>query len=132
MNSSSGQRRFTRVPIKLRVEIYADDAKIECEETRDVSLSGVYLVTSRQLPLGTRCRIVLLLGGPNSDLEVQLDGQIVRVDSGGMAAEFTAMSIDSFYHLRNLVMHNYGDVEVIEQELHEHLTRQQGFHASAG
>ena len=130
MSEKSGRRSFTRVPIKLRVELYADDAKVECDETRDISLSGVYLVTAQQLPLGTHCRIVLLLGGSNSDLEIQLDGRIARVDAAGMAAEFTAMSIDSFYHLRNLVMHNFGEAEAIERELHEHFHH--GFRQAAG
>lgn len=126
MSEKSGRRSFTRVPIKLRVELYADETKVECDETRDVSLSGVYLVTAQRLPLGARCRIVLLLGGSNSDLEIQLDGRIARVDAAGMGAEFTAMSIDSFYHLRNLVMNNFGETEAIEQELHDHFHHGRG------
>lgn len=117
MSDKVERRESVRSPVRLRAEIYAGDTRVHCERTRDLGMGGVFLPTDRRLAPGTHCRVVLLIDGPGSDLEVQVDGQIVRVDSTGMAVAFTAMSVDSFHHLRGVVALENADTRKLRQEM---------------
>jgi len=126
MSHKAERRESTRVPIRLRAEVYAGDTRVQSEKTRDLGMGGVYLPTARRLPLGTHCRVVLLLEGPSSDLEIQVDGQVVRVDPSGMAIAFTAMSVDSFHHLRSVISLERADADAIRREMTREIASRPG------
>lgn len=121
MSDGMPKREFTRVSVDFRVELAADGMTILCEKTRDISMKGIYVVTGRRLPLGTECGISIRLGEGGSGPKLQVSGTIVRVDALGMALEFGEMGIDTYDHLRNLVLYNSADPGTVERELNEHL-----------
>jgi len=64
-NASGGswtKRRFPRVPVNTRVQYTSEHIDIT-EETRDVSLGGLFLNTGLLDPVGTTARIQLYLPG---------------------------------------------------------------------
>ena len=66
--------------------------------TRDVSMSGVYLVTDKPLPIGSKVNVdmVLTLGGrkkQNSQQAwIKASGKVLRTDNQGMAVSFDDQS----------------------------------------
>jgi hypothetical protein len=120
------RREFTRVPFRVEVTITGDHTTVVSADVRDVSLKGLYAVCSGRLPAGCRCEVLLVLGGTESEVRLTLQGRVTRVTVGGMAVEFVAMALDSFYHLRNLVMYNSQDHRRVVAEYKAHLDRISG------
>ena len=117
MRNGTKKREFTRVSTKIRAEVTA----ILSGRTRDMSVKGFYLVCDRSLPVGTECLVAVYLGEPPGQVRIEMAGTVVRVDDTGMAIEFSKMDIDSFDHLRKLVLYNSTDTDQVEQELKGHL-----------
>jgi hypothetical protein len=117
MSQYPHERACTRLPLRLDVEIHARDVTIRCEETRDISVKGVYVVTGQRLPLGVECDVAIGPGGRNHEERFQLKGQVVRVDVSGIAVEFTEIGVDAFYQLKNLLVDSAEDPDSIESEI---------------
>ncbi len=79
-------------------------------------MKGLFARASETLPVHSECRVVLQLGGPNSDLTIEVGGRVVRSDPDGKAVEFSEIGMDSYFHLKNLVLYNSVDVEQAERE----------------
>jgi PilZ domain len=125
--SDGGERRgFTRVPFRVEVTLKGDHATVVSADVGDVSLSGLYAACAGRLPPGSRCEVLLVLGGPASEVRLALRGRVARVDRGGLAVEFLGMGLDAFYHLRNLVMFNSDDQARVEREFWDHLGQLRG------
>ena len=66
--------------------------------TRDVSMSGVYLVTDAPLPVGSKVNVdmILTLGGRKKhhaqQAWIKASGKVLRTDSQGMAVSFDDQS----------------------------------------
>jgi hypothetical protein len=66
--------------------------------TRDVSMSGVYLVTDAPLPVGSKVNVdmILTLGGRNKQNAqqawIKASGKVLRADKQGMAVGFDDQS----------------------------------------
>jgi hypothetical protein len=115
------QREFTRIPIRRTAEIVTDAEGIVAEATRDISAKGLYVEGVSGLPAGSSCRVRLPLLGVPGTATIETDGRIVRSEPAGVAIEFTGMDLDSFHHLRNLVLYNAPDPVQVETEFENHL-----------
>jgi hypothetical protein len=66
--------------------------------TRDVSMSGVFLLTDTPLPVGSKVNVdmVLTLGGKNNQNAqqawIKASGEVLRTDNQGMAVSFNDQS----------------------------------------
>ena len=66
--------------------------------TRDVSMSGVYLVTDAPLPVGSKVNVdmILTLGGRKKQNAqqawIKASGKVLRTDNQGMAVSFDDQS----------------------------------------
>jgi hypothetical protein len=114
-------REFSRATIRLEVEVIAGDSRILVARTRDVSMRGIFLLTSHRLPIGCSCRVRLRIGEPESSIWVEADGSVVRQDPTGLAVEFSEMGVESFHHLQNLVMYNAQDPGQVDREMEDHV-----------
>ena len=121
MPSDSNKRDFTRVPSGLDVDIRFDDGTELTEHIDDVSVRGLFVQSETRFPVGTKCRLVLHLGGRGHGIALEASGQVARCTEEGMGMRFDEISYDAFEHLRNLVRFNSGDPEAIEDELDDHL-----------
>ncbi len=120
MFSGDERRRNLRVLFKTRVTVRETGGKgriITSEETRDISLRGLYVHTACPLPVATPCVVELRLAGESSDLKLVIEGEVARNDSSGMGILFRQMEIDCLIHLKNILYYNSGEPERIDNEL---------------
>jgi hypothetical protein len=115
------RREFTRVRAHVEAQVSADSPVLIAGEARDISLNGVYVLCDERLPPGTPCRVFLYLGEPQEQLVIRANGKIARADETGIGVELTGIPVDSFDHLRNLVLYNSGkELERVEGEFKSH------------
>lgn len=106
MSRRAEERRFTRLPIRMEVQVSDGQRTLITGKTRDISQEGVYVFVDKPMPRGTSCGVVLLLTGPKSALRIEVSGTVVRTDDHGMAIHFTDVGLDNLFHLRNLIQYN--------------------------
>jgi hypothetical protein len=122
MTDPQNRRDFTRVPLAIEAEVRAGDRVIVPDQTRDLCMRGLYLRGGETLPLQSSCEVRIFPGGRESGAVVEACARVVRVDSEGMALEFTEiLGGESYTHLRNLVLANAEDAGTVEQEFQSHL-----------
>jgi hypothetical protein len=122
MKTEAEKREFSRVPIQLDVEISSPQPAPDSCHVKDVSLKGIYLLCDNPLPIGSDCRVALLLGGGETPIRIEVGGTVARVDPTGMGLEIKeVVGIESFEHLRNLVLYNATDPNQVEQEFEGHI-----------
>lgn len=120
MNEGSNQREFTRVHVQIHAEVVALGRTIHSSLSQDLSLKGMLVRTDERLPAGTPCQVKLLLGDELT--EIQAEGTVVRAYDDGFAVQFNRiLGVESYEHLKNLVLYNAADTERIEREFQDHL-----------
>jgi len=83
---------------------FADEQEQLQGELQDISLSGMYVGTERQVAIGTTCSIRIVITARDSRLTLEdLQGQVVRRDAGGMGIRFAARF--EWYVLFNIYSH---------------------------
>jgi len=117
--STTGEekRRKTRVAFEGEAVIRTMDEEITAPaDIRDISMQGIFLRTAHQLHTDTLCDVEIMLTGASTRLSLKVKGQVVRSDEDGLGIEFKGVDIDSYFHLKNLVMYNAADPAAIEDE----------------
>ena len=109
-------RGFTRVQLKLTVEVCAGGGAVFSGPVRDLALGGIYVLGVCPLLPDEPCMIEIKLMGEDPGLKVQTRGRVVRVEQGGAAIEFTELSLDAFEHLQKLILYNSEQPDEIEEE----------------
>ena len=122
METAEERRRNIRVAFRTSVSVTETGeggrtVTADNEGTRDISLKGLYVLTSEPFPAGTECQVNLRLTGDSSDLHLNILGTVVRADKTGMAIQFKSMDVDALIHLKNILYYNSGDPERIDAEL---------------
>jgi PilZ domain len=115
---ASNRREFIRVPLQVRVEVKGGGLSISSTATENLSLKGLKLHCSEQLPEGTACLIRLFLG--EGAIRIDAEGTVVHCYSDGLAFQFTRIiGLESFEHLRNLLLYNASDPNEVEHEFQD-------------
>jgi len=120
MVANTEQRKHIRVPFKTVAYLWSlkQDAKeIRCDQTRDISLKGLYCYSDIKFSTGTHCELELHLTSTSSKLVLFFKGRVVRTDEKGMGIRFEEMDLDSFLLLKNILNYNTGDPEQIDRKL---------------
>ena len=120
MKEVPNQRRVSRLPVQLFAEIRHDDICLSSNKTHDVSMKGLFVHTGKTLPIGTPCQVRLILEGTQGGASIEVSGQVVRVTNAGMAVEFHESDLESYQHLRSLILFNSPNVAQAEKELDAH------------
>jgi hypothetical protein len=119
-NKGSG-REFTRVPIKVWVEVRTEDTVIKTHETHDLSMVGISLQhQGKTLSVGTLCDVSVFLEGVEPAIHVDMKGKIGRVTETDLCIEFSEVELESYEHLQNLVRYNSKDIDIVDKEIGEH------------
>lgn len=100
------RRRHPRLPVQIAAEAVAPGGARVSGQTRDLSVSGMFLVASASAPLAGECAITLLVARDGSPIRFSLRGQVVRAEAGGLAFTFTAMDSECYENLCYLVHYN--------------------------
>ena len=118
------RREFVRVPFNTRVEVSAHDWLVRTDRDIDVSMNGLRLSGidhkgSHPLP-GTPCKATIHLQALGDRFAIEARGTIIRSEPGNLAVEFVDMDVDSYQHLRRLILSNTDDVETAEHQFDVH------------
>jgi hypothetical protein len=118
----SDKREFTRVPLRLKVELKHGDRSAVLGLSEDLSLRGVYLNSELDLKEGESCELTIRLGEGPKAFDLVIQGRVVRLSEDGAAIEFEGVhGADALAHLRKLVLYNSEDPERTEEEMRTHL-----------
>ena len=111
------RRRKTRVHFETQVILKSGTSEISSTvNSRDISLKGMFVRTDKKLPIGASCDIQILLTGATNHLFLNLKGRVVRHNDSGLGLHFDSIDVDSYMHLKNLLMYNALDPDTIEKE----------------
>lgn len=103
------KRSFRRVLFRTEAIVQVGEKTISGEVT-DLSLRGMLVKAPLELPLGEHVKARILLSGSTSELSIQVGGTVVRhQEQNQFGIQFQEMDVDSFVHLRNVVIYNSGD-----------------------
>jgi hypothetical protein len=112
------RRTRTRVHFMTQVIVKTDESEIVAEaNSEDISIKGLFVNTEERIPVGTPCDIEILLTGTSTRLALTIKGIITRQDASGLGIAFDSMDLDSYVHLKNIVLYNASDPEDIEKEM---------------
>lgn len=114
------KRRFSRVPFNVPLTFKVDGAEYKIPRFYNLSVGGCLLPISHEIASGIPCEVIIKLGGEESGLEVDVEGEIIRATGKEIAVKFTRIDPESLYHLQNIIRYNSPDADVIEQEINEH------------
>ena len=114
------KRKKTRVDFETQVVLKTRVSQITMgANSSDISMKGMFVSTDERIPVGTPCNLEIVLSGTTSRLALGIDGVIACQDKNGLGIVFKSMDADSFFHLKNIVMYNASDPNVIEKEWKE-------------
>jgi hypothetical protein len=117
----SEKRGFVRVPFSIGATIRTRDRTIWSGNTLDVSMNGLRVATTENAPLeGTSCEVEIVLAETPDPVIIEAHGSIVRSQPGTLAVHFSEVDIDSYEHLRLLILNNTEDPERAETEFGVH------------
>jgi hypothetical protein len=122
--SAANDRVFTRVPLTLEANLLTKDTPLIVGQTKDVSLTGLYLFSDQQLSVGTECDIALVGNGrsPSSLIRpsrpIQVSGRIVHVTDAGMGIALREiLGSESLDKLRALLLEHAPEGRQVSREL---------------
>lgn len=118
--SGAENRQFLRVATEVEAEVSGAGGAAR-GATRDLSLKGMFLHVAEPFPEGSTVRVTLFLDGRGGELTVRALGWVARSSADGMAIEFTELiGLDSWDHLRNVVLLNAEDTQRAQEQFARH------------
>jgi hypothetical protein len=115
------KRGFVRVPFSIGTTIRTNDRTIWSSNTLDVSMNGLRVATTENVPPeGTSCEVEIVLAEAPDPVIIEARGTIVRSEPGTLAVHFSEIDIDSYEHLQQLILNNTEDPERAEKEFGAH------------
>lgn len=111
------KRNHPRVQFKTRVTLTYDDTQSTfTADTRDISLKGLFVKADSAPPLGISCDIALELSGATSRVVLLIKGRVVRHMDDGFGIAFDAVELDSYQHLKHILLFNAADPAAVESQ----------------
>ncbi len=112
-STKDDRRKHSRVGFTTRIEIVVLDAgggQVILEaSSKDLSQKGVFVETDQQFTKGTSCEVNIYLTGGIDDIKLEIQGAVVRQTDIGIGVVFESMDVDTYTHLKNIVLYNSGD-----------------------
>ncbi len=123
-NQHQDRRGFTRIPFHTEVEVRAGGSIARSKDGFDVSMSGLSLAVesldAAAFAPGVPCEIRILLSASADQVPIEARGVIIRSAPGDLAVEFSELDLDSYQHLRLLILNNTAEPEKAEREFASH------------
>lgn len=117
---TENRRRFSRVRFNVNAQFHLQGQAFDVDALYNLSIGGCLVNLPGTFPVGTPCRVDILLNPDAENMIVTVDGEVVRTDQEGVAVKFTQIDPNSLFHLQNIIRYNASDTEKIEQEIDEH------------
>ncbi len=121
MTDYTTQREFTRVPVHIWGTFRDGERELVTAEITSLSLRGCYAMTFESLPQGSEHPLTLFTEDDDRALHITVRARIVRAGEDGMGIEFIEMPLESYDHLRTMVLLNSTEPEKVEHEFRTHI-----------
>jgi hypothetical protein len=121
MSKKIEQRKYSRSPVSLSVQVRLESGVLVEGKTSNISLNGLFLETERSLPLGSPVKIHMTLGNAEEKTDVICPGLVSRLDERGVAIEIGKIDDQSLHRLCGLVRATAVDNVLLEKELEQRL-----------
>ena len=92
-----------RQTLPIRVEIQSVAGVMIEGDVLEVDMSGLRMVSSRDLPVGTECTVILVVEERPDPMRVPILGEVSDADDTGMRIAFRESDEDRLKHLRDIV-----------------------------
>jgi hypothetical protein len=109
-------RKFSRVRFNVGATVRVADRQFQ-GAVENLSMTGMFLVTTEQLKNGETAEITIVLTGTCPEIVVSFNGVVTRVAEDGVAFTFEKMDLDSYTHLKNIIAYNIDDSEKVMEEI---------------
>lgn len=109
------KRNFTRVKLKADVLLEYNDSSLS-GEVDDISIKGMYVRTSMLIPLSNPVHVTITAHPYN---DIGMDARVIRQDENGVGLEVNKMTVESFVRLRDMIMHQAADPDVVMNEVYK-------------
>ncbi len=110
------KRRGIRVDFSTQIILMVDGSDSESQiegSSKDLSLKGIFINTTEEIPVGSKCKVNVFLTGMVEAIVLQMQGDVARKTPSGIAIDFNLMDIDSYTHLKNIVRYNASEIDDI-------------------
>ncbi len=108
------RRKKLRVDFTTNIVLNMDGTEIHMQgNSKDLSLSGVYIYTKDDIPVNRKCGVEITLTGLVEPLKLRINGSTVRKEPTGIAVLFESMDLESYIHLKNIVRYNSSEPDNI-------------------
>ena len=115
------KREFLRVSFTTEVEVRTDDRTFGSSSGINISLNGLKLATDQPVPEeGSPCSVKIMLRAFEHQVVIETHGRVARSGQGTLAVEFIDLDLDSYHHLRQLIISNADDPGRAEREFDAH------------
>jgi c-di-GMP-binding flagellar brake protein YcgR len=114
------KRRFSRIFFDMPAELTVADTSYPIEQIANLSIGGCLLRIEDDLPVGSECKIAIMLNDPPHDLRVEVNGEIVRNDAETVGIKFTRINPEDLIHLQNIIRYNAENPDKISEEIKQH------------
>jgi hypothetical protein len=109
-------RKFSRVQFNVGATIKIADRQFQ-GAVENLSMTGMFLVTSELLSEGERVDIASVLTGTLPEIAVNFNGIVTRIAEDGVGFTIDKMDLDSYMHLKNIIAYNIDDAEKVMEEI---------------
>jgi len=115
-------RKFTRLPISVMVELHVDDSSPHYGETSDVSIDGVFITLTPPsgLQSGQACHLDLILKADDGWVRVAFNGTIAHIRDNGIGVQFDIADINHHESFLKLLITGADDIDRLLEELGTH------------
>lgn len=121
MKQENEKREFVRVPFIMGTTVRTSHRTIWSSTTLDISMNGLRVATTENVPPeGTLCEVEIVLAETPEPVIIEARGSIVWSETGTLAVHFSEVDVDSYDHLRQLILNNSEDPERAEKEFGAH------------
>ena len=112
-------RKLSRVSFNVDARVKHDGEEYQ-GTVRNLSLSGMFIDIPAEVAIGNTVDVTLSLVGTDNDMAVNLTAEVTRTEAQGIAVRFLDIPLLSYGILKNIVVHNTGEPDVIDAEYHRY------------
>lgn len=115
-------RKYTRLPIDVMVELRLADSPPHYGETSDVSIDGAFLSLTPPsgLEIGQACHLDFILKTDDGWVRVAFGGSIAHIRDNGVGVQFDIADINHHESFLRLLISGADDIDRLLEELGNH------------
>jgi hypothetical protein len=115
------RREFVRVPFDTTAEIHIDGRVVRATGAIDVSMNSLRIAADcKDFPPGLPCSAKIFLAASGDGITIEARGAVTRCEGGTLVMRFSELDLDSFHHLRQLILYNTEEPEKAEEQFASH------------